>query len=256
MRAFVYMCVCQLRCVCVCSLLIPLECFSCLCCSLCLSFYSLSVCVHLDASFQTLVPLPFVCPYAAHSDAPSPAEDHQQDVCRSFGPIVGVDDIAFDTEYVCGAVCETELYPPSATPSATESVTPSESPSPTSALQCPSGWTRYYDRDGAEGTDSCLVIVGGASGWGSANSSCPASSHLITIRGSRPSALYSIVFAMAMQAGGSVGLGCYQASTAIKRAAGWSWVDGTNASNLNCRGDLANGGNGCGIWSAIGPEPK
>lgn len=187
------------------------------------------------------------------SDAPSPLEDHQEDVCRTYLAApgdVGVDDIAFigASLYESGAVCETELRVITPFP------TFSASPSP---LVCPAGWARYVDTDGSQGSDSCLIVIPGASDWGSANASCPTGSHLVTIRGSRPSAMFSVVYSLAVDSGMQhVGLGCSQVSTARERAAGWSWLDGTDDSNLNCPGPLAAGGNGCGLWSQIVGQPE
>ena len=45
---------------------------------------------------------------------------------------------------------------------------------------------------------------------------------------------------------------CSQSSGASQRAAGWSWVDGTSAANLNCGSGA--GGDGCGLWNT--GEPK
>ena len=45
---------------------------------------------------------------------------------------------------------------------------------------------------------------------------------------------------------------CSQSGGASQRAAGWSWVDGTSAANLNCGSGA--GGDGCGLWNT--GEPK
>jgi len=45
---------------------------------------------------------------------------------------------------------------------------------------------------------------------------------------------------------------CSQSGSASQRAAGWSWVDGTDASNVNCGSGA--GGDGCGAWNVS--EPK
>jgi hypothetical protein len=51
--------------------------------------------------------------------------------------------------------------------------------------RCPYGWAYYVDTDGSEGTDSCLLVSPTtALSWSAANASCPAGSHLLTVKSS------------------------------------------------------------------------
>ena len=82
---------------------------------------------------------------------------------------LGVEDFAnYDYDFndcynTCGTkltVCETEVSP-----------------------LCPYGWAYYADADGSEGTDSCVYISPSTvTSWSAANSSCPAGSHLLTVK--------------------------------------------------------------------------
>ena len=117
-------------------------------------------------------------------------------------------------------------------------------------LTCPSGWTLYTD-SGTEGRDSCLFVSGTAqSSWAAAATACPAKSHLLTIAGSsKTSGLAATAFAMSTTT--NKWAGCSQSSTAASRGSGWSWMDGTPSTNLNCN---SAGAAGCNLWTA--GEPK
>ena len=121
--------------------------------------------------------------------------------------------------------------------------------------KCPTGWA-YYRDDGSEGADSCLQISSFVvSTWAQASISCTStavpSAHLLTVKSSTTSSGI-LAFATSLFSGNAFFIGCSQSSGATQRAAGWSWVDSTSASNLNC--GTGNGAEGCGIWDTN--EPK
>ncbi len=118
---------------------------------------------------------------------------------------------------------------------------------------CPFGWTVYVD-DGSEGADSCVMIsTGTVSTWAAANASCPAGSHLLTVRSASTAAgLLPFATSLYRGAGQLVYVGCFQDAAALSRASGWAWIDGTDASNLNC--GTGSGGDGCGLWNASQPR--
>ncbi len=164
-----------------------------------------------------------VCVVVSPSDSPGPTEAHREDICVMGGGYAGKlnDAGSIAQPYAC----EIDLV-------------------------CPSGWTLYVD-NGSEGKNSCLMASSGTfASWSAATSACPSNSHLVSIGASvfssgLPAALTSI-------ATDSPWYGCSQASTATQRGAGWTWVDGTSALNINCGSGA--GGEGCGVW-AVG-EPK
>ncbi len=130
-------------------------------------------------------------------------------------------------------------------------------------LPCPdASWIHYTD-DGTEGHDSCykavfVDIVDVTMSWEQAKAACPATvyagSHLITFSGSHPpndftSATGLLGHAMAhLITRTYYFVGCKQSATATTVSSGWSWIDGTNAGNLNC------GGAGCGAWNSNEPN--
>ena len=122
--------------------------------------------------------------------------------------------------------------------------------------QCPSGWVHYVD-DGSEGLNSCLYLSRHwATSWSEANTACStlaAGAHLATVLGTGQTTKL-MAFVASLAPGVSVYMGCSQSPSATQRGAGWSWVDGTNAANLNC--GSGNGGEGCGVWNAGTSEPK
>lgn len=118
------------------------------------------------------------------------------------------------------------------------------------SYRCPYGWT-YYRDDGSEGWDSCVLMSSSnATSWAVANSSCPAGSHLLTI-GSSLSSTGLTAFASSLynNAGQYVYIGCSQNSSASSAGSGWSWVDSTNSSYLNCGGGI-----GCYLWNSSQPR--
>lgn len=115
-----------------------------------------------------------------------------------------------------------------------------------SEAQCPPGWLYYTDYDGSEGQDSCVRLFAGVTGWATASTSCPLGSHLLT--SSTGSAQAGIIRYTSSIRRTNLYVGCSQASDATDIISGWSWVDGTASSNLNC------GASGCGIWGE--GEPK
>ena len=126
-----------------------------------------------------------------------------------------------------------------------------------SSPQCPDGsWSYYADDSGVEGRDSCYRIAASApTSWQSAATSCPVGSHLLTITSSeRRTGIFSAVLShiTALNLAGS-SIGCNQSASATITWSGWSWVDGTPASQLNCNSTAAPG---CGLWSGGQPDER
>ncbi len=164
-----------------------------------------------------------VCACVACSDGGDNSENHAEDHVRSRWN--GLDDSSGSVTLT--GMCETEVSP-----------------------LCPNGWVFYSDADGSEGAQSCVwVSTAVAESWADASTSCPSGGHLLTVKSSVPrSGLFA--FAAALVQGNTwMYIGCSQSSTASQRGSGWTWVDGTDASNLVC-GD----GMGCGLWALN--EPK
>jgi hypothetical protein len=117
-------------------------------------------------------------------------------------------------------------------------------------LTCWNGWTQYTD-GGVEGSDSCFsVSASTAASWSAAASSCRPNSHLITSRSTSSSSgvLSSAKSSVSSLAGNNAYYGCSQASNATTVLSGWSWIDGTSSTNINCA--VA----GCAIWATAQPE--
>ena len=142
-------------------------------------------------------------------------------------------------------MCEIEL---------TSSPTPTPTPTPSPTPICQAGWTRYVT-DGSELSDSCLQSTSTFSSWTAASVGCPAGSHMLSIRASSlPSTGLHRFVETDVHTTGEGYAGASQSSLATVRNRGWAWVDGTDASNLNC--GTANQ-LGCGVWSLHnGGEPK
>ena len=140
----------------------------------------------------------------------------------------------------------------SLTPTVTVTATVSASSSPTvsPSTLCAAGWSYYSDSDGSEGQASCLKVTGSNTyPWGTAMTSCPMNSHLLTMAGASMS---TGLFAFSRNVSASnfwVGASQSSSSTAVNR--GWAWIDGTSATvNLNC--DAAASGP-CGLWREFAP---
>ena len=113
--------------------------------------------------------------------------------------------------------------------------------------RCPHGWAFYAD-DGSEGgVDSCVQLSSYAvASWDDAEQSCPGGSHLLTVNSGDGGVL--LAFATSLYPTTPFFIGCSQAGEAPDALSGWSWVDITPSTNLNC------GQNGCGVWDAASPE--
>ncbi len=107
--------------------------------------------------------------------------------------------------------------------------------------------------DGSELSDSCVQLSGSTfSSWTAASVGCPAGSHMLSIRSSPATVgLALFVVANVCTGSGTCFVGGSQSSTALSRNREWAWVDGTDASNLNCGVPNAVS---CGLWLAGGPE--
>ena len=148
-----------------------------------------------------------------------------EDACVvNAGSPVGLNDFGVSAT-AAQVVCETEVAP----------------------AVCPDGWAFYLDDDGSEGVDSCVKISDQtAPSWDLANASCPAGSHLLTVRGFSTSlGLLAFVSSLTNSSGAPVYVGCEQAPGG---GSGWRWLDDTDASNLNC------GSDGCGLWLSSYPQ--
>ncbi len=114
---------------------------------------------------------------------------------------------------------------------------------------CPSGWAFYSDADGSEGAPSCVWVSATPASWIDASTSCPSGGHLLTVK-SYVAAGGLLGFAMSLVPDLMyVHIGCSQSISATQSGSGWTWVDGTDASNLACGSRL-----GCGLWSTLEPE--
>ena len=143
---------------------------------------------------------------------------------------------------------------------ATSSATPSVTPSVSRSSPCPTGssdaWTWYID-DGTEGFDSCFLLSSATSGsLTGAAALCPPGSHLITFGGSEKSSglFYSVISTyQGVMSGSGVTpwVGCKQSIAAARVGEGWSWIDGTDSTNLNCD---VNGWSGCNLWNSFAPN--
>ena len=123
---------------------------------------------------------------------------------------------------------------------------------------CSPGWTLYVDVNGTEGSDSCISPYsnGGSSGgvtWEAANASCTTmgvGTRLLTFASlEAPTLTGSDLLSLALRVVGSqsIWVGAVRSPSSPEPTAGWSWVDGTVAANLNC-------GIGCGPWGAGFPR--
>ena len=139
---------------------------------------------------------------------------------------------------------------------------------------CPNGWRYYYDSSGVEGQDSCVWLASTGVLWTSAATVCrcvtvvpeicavdisdpvtcatvlgsaaASGAHMLTSAQPNKTApgLYSFVVAMWGTSLFAVGASWPGDTNSADKGWGqWAWVDGTNASNLNCYSG------GCGLWS-------
>ena len=117
--------------------------------------------------------------------------------------------------------------------------------------QCASGWT-YFANDGVEGQDSCIRLFSVALTYSDAQLNCASlEGHLLTVKtSSKDTGLMAAAGALSTSA--TFMVGCSQASSASQRGASWSWIDGTDAANINC-GNFV-GGESCNLWAS--GEPK
>ncbi len=142
----------------------------------------------------------------------------------------------------------------SATPSFGTSLTSTPSPSitPSSSSMCQPGWSRYVN-DGSELSDSCVQRSGTTfASWTAASVGCPAGSHMLTARFMSPASATGLAaFIQTRITSAYIRIGASQSSTAVYRNRGWAWVDGTDASNLNCGAPNAVS---CGAWAGGQPE--
>jgi hypothetical protein len=113
------------------------------------------------------------------------AESHGEDF-GMFGWVYGMNDGAVSRGPFV-TVCEMEVSP-----------------------RCPYGWAYYIDADGSEGADSCVYMSSStAASWSVANSSCPAGSHLLTVRSAvSSSGLLPFATSLYHGAGEKVYIGC------------------------------------------------
>ena len=142
---------------------------------------------------------------------------------------------------------------------------------------CPTGWTYYNDSSGVEGHDSCVLLSSAGVPWTSAAAACRSvtftdrlsstaecqlwlgyvrslcvarsaaatGAHMLTSAQPNKTApgLYSFVVAMWGTNLFAVGASWPGDTNSADKGWGqWAWVDGTNASNLNCYSG------GCGLW--------
>ena len=118
----------------------------------------------------------------------------------------------------------------------------------------------YADVSGVEGADSCLALYSrGQPGFDVASAACSSNftqgSHLLTTLQTRAAADGSDLLSTALTVSQTVIPSCNaqivigaRVPTASTTATTWTWVDGTNASNLDC------GAQGCNLWFPGNPR--
>lgn len=120
--------------------------------------------------------------------------------------------------------------------------------------QCPSGWAPYFD-NGVEGHDSCLVYNSATVTFATALASCPSGSHLLTMGASSGSISHLFNTMLGLSGyytnGLATWLGCSQVWGQPYKNVGWTWVDGTNNSNLYTG---VNNITGYGAWRSLQPK--
>lgn len=158
-------------------------------------------------------------------------------------------------------VSRTVSHTPAVSSSCSSSITMSSSPSPSSSPPftppCPSGWT-YFADDGVEGHDSCIAVytTNTANTFDALSLSCAlAGGHLLSTM-SLVSSTGLVPTSSALLSHSPAIIGCNQTVSAVQRAAGWRWTDGTDGVSINelCTLDAYDGGGGCPLWAP--GEPK
>lgn len=118
--------------------------------------------------------------------------------------------------------------------------------------QCPAGWTVYRD-NGVEGHDSCLMYNSTVVPFATASAFCPSGSHLVTVKAANTSIslLYNSILLLSnfYVSSTKVWLGATQARLQPYKNYGWSWIDGTNATNLY---NGVNNVTAYGLWTSSG----
>jgi hypothetical protein len=132
-----------------------------------------------------------------------------------------------------------------------ESNTEEGCPSP-----CGCGWSHYSDFRHTEGHDSCVMffpaISGSTNPWQDSKTACENhGGHLLTFASGKMGLPAFAADLIPVDAHGAF-VGCTQMAAASNIARDWSWIDGTDTTNLNCGPE--GGFSGCGVWS-LG-EPK
>lgn len=111
---------------------------------------------------------------------------------------------------------------------------------------CLPGWAYYLD-DGSEGRSSCVQLSSyTVSSYDEAVDACPRNAHLLTVSSTLPHSPL-LTFVGSLYVGGVAYVGCVHDAQSADMNTGWSWVDETPSTALNC------GGTGCGLWSQSEP---
>jgi hypothetical protein len=128
---------------------------------------------------------------------------------------------------------------------------------PTVSVPGASAMKVYSDVAGLEGASSCLFFVPTAVNYDTAKATCASVGyqwHLLTTAArlkTTDSSIQTLMFYARDALVGNAALSWWMGGerTGPAATAGWSWVDGTAADNLNC------GGTGCsGVWSVAQPD--
>lgn len=114
---------------------------------------------------------------------------------------------------------------------------------------CPTGWTLFAN-DGVEGHDSCIKLFTTGLAYTAANTACGThGGHLITYMNTGQGGLSATAAGLAS---GTFTIGCSQTASATTRGTAWTWIDGTDAANINCGTGL--GAQGCNLWGTGYPR--
>lgn len=123
----------------------------------------------------------------------------------------------------------------------------------TSTPHCSDGWTLYEDLMGTEGSPSCIQYFPSGLPWNAALTACSSlpnsiDPHLLTVAYSgkpTPTGLDLLSVCARLSGGAPAWLGAYHSWSLNNLGQGWSWIDGTSSTNLNC----GNGRDACDDWS-------